>query len=503
MKRRIHILLLQESHGWKNILNQTGVSWSNGLPVGFSDFDASCIIVNRDPDKVELTQIQSFIENGGTAVDTTGALIGEKPESRRITVLKPYLDASFGFKTTGTIHLRNRTKTVKDSANLKGAVSIEAKSRIAFWGIDNDQFYEGFEKSLHTFTHSSLPSVSERTARCSSGEVTRLLLLLLIRLHQHSELPFIRKWPDIKSNKMPATFRIDYDFGKDETVLPLAELLKNYKIPATWYLHTDALTDQTKKVLKNIPEFELGLHCHRHIEFKTAEEYKSDIRHGLEQFNGFKSTPAGYAAPYGNWSSALQQAIESFDFIYSSEFCYDYDSMPSLPVESKTIQIPVHPVSIGTLNRFKYNNRMMSRYFEEVVQLKKLRFEPLHLYHHPNDRNEDVLTQIFDQLKNQNYRFMTYSEYVESWKLITESDAHFYSDGDKVEVKYPYPAAIHIDESITITNEKDISLNELNFVSFADERSAKLIRQREENETLSTFKRLKYGFLAWRWRNKT
>lgn len=502
MKRRIHIILLEGNHGWANILNQIGASWSIGMPGRLTTSDASCIIINREPNKDEVNQIQSFINNSGTAVDTNGVLFGKIPTSVRLTELKPYKERSLLSGSIGTIYLRNRTNAVDNSSLLEGAIAFNPEKRIAFWGIDITQFYEDFEKSQRTFPHSNLPSILERTARCSSGEVSKLLLFILIRLHQEAGLPFIRKWSNKDDEKMPATFRVDYDFGKDEHVLPLAELLRDSQVPATWFLHTEAVSEAAKMVLKNTPGFELTLHCHRHIEFKKAEGYQSDIQDGLSKLKEDGITVTGYAAPYGNWTPVLRQAIESFNFSYSSEFCYDYDSKPSIPPESKTLQIPIHPVSIGSLRRFNFSSKMILHYFEEIIDLKKLRFDSLHLYHHPNDQHTEVLKELFDYAKSNDFRFMSYSEFAENWKLIIKQEAFFYYSNDQLKLDYPYTAAIHTDDSIAVTGEKQISVNDLNFVSFADQNCAELIRKRELNQTLSNFERFKYGFLAWKWRNK-
>lgn len=502
MKRRIHIILLEQDFGWQNMLNQTGASWSAGFSGELRSSDASCIIINREPSETETGAIHSFLDNGGTVIDTTGIIYGESVKVQRINELKPYLHNTEITNCAGTIHLRDKTGFVSDDSFLKGVVAFQDDKNIVHWGIEPGQFYKDFEKSHRTFTHSTLPSVSERTARCSSGEVSKLLLLTLIRLHRDAGLPYIRKWLDMDSEMIPATFRIDYDFGQDEYLVSLSELLNSFNLPATWFLHTDALTEKATAAVISNPQFETALHCHRHVEFKQAEDYKSDIRNGLNRLQELGFEVSGYAAPYGNWSAALQKAIESFEFQYSSEFCYDYDAEPSLPSGGGTLQVPVHPVSIGSLNWFSYSREMMKSYFKEVIDLKKLQYDSLHLYHHPNDRHTEVLETAFENAKIQGFRFMSYSDFADNRNQINDREAYFYANENGIEIDYPFASAIHRDRSVAVTGKKQISLNELDFVSFAHQNCADLIRKREQNNTLSNFKRLKYAFLAWRWRNK-
>ncbi|MDO9028075.1 MAG: hypothetical protein Q7U68_04350, partial [Candidatus Roizmanbacteria bacterium] len=130
--------------------------------------------------------------------------------------------------------------------------------------------------------------------------------------------------------------------------------------------------------------------------------------------------PRGFAAPFGKWNASLAQAIRDLGFSYSSEFSYDYDNLPSpsfvyhgLP---GTLQIPVHPICIGSLRRQGFTSIEMTGYFIDEIEKKLKMREPIVLYHHPTHENLDVVENIFRKIKDLNIPTMKMCEYADWWK---------------------------------------------------------------------------------------
>ncbi len=91
-------------------------------------------------------------------------------------------------------------------------------------------------------------------------------------------------------------------------------------------------------------------------------------------------------------------------FEYSSEFSYDYDNLPSVPRlrhGEGTLQLPIHPICIGSLKRHSYSDKQMIQYFENVIQRKLASSEPIIFYHHPKDGYYDVLDWLFQEMRHE------------------------------------------------------------------------------------------------------
>ena len=506
MKRRIHISLIGKSPGWQNVLNQVGASWSVLKHTTDLDFtNSSCVIINKRLNRDESSDLEKYLHDGGAVIDANGGLSGVTPYQKKLKIIDSLNEPDKRFNHICEISLSKASKIFPNSELLSGTVHFDVKVNrcYAFIGIDPEQFFSGYKKNQTRFPHSKHPTVSERASDSSSFPFAQLILQILIILHNKSGLPFVHKWWHPHKDKQLFTFRIDTDYGTDETTEPLIALLNKYQVPATWFLDVSEQENFDTGRL-SAHNGEAALHCYDHIEFREKDQIIDDIWKGLKFFQRNNLMPAGYAAPYGNWSDQLQSAIDESEFDYSSEFCYDFDSLPSFPAESSVLQIPIHPVSIGTLKRFKYSPEMMTRYFEEQIQLKAHQNQPLNLYHHPNDENLPVLEEIFKKLNSQDYQKMTYSEYSDWWKKRADSNCNFYfAPEGKIESDCELPIAIHNNGTFTVTNSNEITISDLKFVSFAGQSLTDLLIQQMNNQKLPWLTLKKYAFLSWLWRNKS
>ncbi|MEK7251361.1 MAG: hypothetical protein AAB209_13170, partial [Bacteroidota bacterium] len=171
----------------------------------------------------------------------------------------------------------------------------------------------------------------------------------------------------------------------------------------------------------------------------------SKARRKLEQAG--ISSP-GFAAPFGIWNSELAKAIEKTVFEYSSEFSFAYDSLPVYPSNGEqtflTLQVPIHPICIGSLRRIGYTEGQMKEYFRRVIEEKLLRDEPLFFYHHPTHHCCDVVQFIFQYVAEKGIENTTMLEYARWWKkrLSTRLEISFENTKCKVQ------SATSVDESL-------------------------------------------------------
>ena len=324
-------------------------------------------------------------------------------------------------------HLANQDK-IKSVLNLSvgnGHVIVFPEkfiSSIHKSGSIRKNFYSEFSD---TFT-------SEQVSVVSKGIIRNHVQKALEYLFHKRGLPFVHLWfyPDGARNIF--SFRIDTDMGSKEDIISLDDLLQDYNIPATWFVETKSSQKWIDLFLK-LNNQEISYHCYRHKNFFSNKKNAENIAIGLKVLKDAGIKPKGYAAPYGEWNNKIAGAIDSFSFLYSSEFGFAYDTLPLFPYcrngFSKTLQIPIHPVSIGRLHWGGHSEENMLKYFSRIIEQKLLFNEPVILYTHPFEKRLKVFEKVFESIINYNaeiskdinsgtkkIRILTFSDYAEWWK---------------------------------------------------------------------------------------
>jgi hypothetical protein len=165
-------------------------------------------------------------------------------------------------------------------------------------------------------------------------------------------------------------------------------------------------------------EQEIGVHCFHHRTSGDANRIAADIRSAVETLGAVGLSPVGYAAPYGRWSPALAEAVAAARFSYSSEFGFAYDDLP-LECRAGTgrlLQVPVHPVCLGSLRRHSYSEDQSFAYFESVFRRAVTRRMPAFFYHHPNDGHPEVLRRLFALAREARLPMMTMQRFAGWWQ---------------------------------------------------------------------------------------
>lgn len=508
MIRNIHIGVIGKNRGWEQILTQIGVSWSRIDSISSIDVqNQSCIIVCRELNRDELSAIDNYMNHGGAVVDTLGQMIPQQPVIRHLRTVYSGGDQSV-FSHIEEIVINHRTAFHPLSDQLGGLAWFDPapKRSLAFLSLPVHLLADPQPLTHTQFRSSDLPAVAERTAARSSGPYIEACLIVLKKLHSKSGVPFVHKWWMPDADRQLATFRIDSDYGTRQAINSLGETVTEFNVPATWFLHVEA-HEEWLNHFKKFSGQEIALHCYRHNEFKISTQYSVDIRAGLQHLRRHGYDPKGYAAPYGYWGREIGDALSEFNFLYSSEFGYDYDSLPSRPRSSLTLQLPVHPISIGSFRRFKFEPEMIVNYFDELIQSKQLQHQPFHLYHHPGDGHEDILKAIFEKLNRDSVRWMSYSDWA-SWWIDRKScsfNATFDTDLNTVRVKKKdeLPVAVHQSENSFLIGEKPtIDLEQGRFTPYIEPELVKLVNQRRNGDRLSPLRMKKDALMTHLWRNR-
>jgi hypothetical protein len=513
MKRRIRIGYIGQNRSWEQLLGQIGVAWERlnpGKSISIASY--SSVIVDRKLSRSEQTHVDEYLKNNGALLDATGTFCSGSLRKTTLTAIYPESeDPLFGH--IDVIPVYGSAYRISSSGLLDGTVWLDPspKRHLAFCGLPVDRLWHDYKTIHKSFGNTSGAATAERASALQSHPYFEVILTLLKTLHDQSGLPFIHTWWHPDSKKHAATFRIDSDYGNLESITTLSKSAQRSNIPLTWFLHVSHHAGYLPQLIESIPETdEIALHCYRHYEYQTEEQYRSDILEGLKLLQKNGVYPKGYAAPYGSWTEAIASALQQFSFEYTSEFGYDYDSLPSVSKKSSILQLPIHPVSIGSFRRFRSEMSDVRHYFNQTIKLKHLTHQPLHLYHHPNDGEPDQFTELLTLLEPGDYQWMTYTDWSNWWRQRTAAAFNAYFDTDTVQLgitgsgSHQFPMAIHLQNKfhISFISDTTLHLGELPFRPYINPELKSIIEKRKSETAISWFRQTKDQWLTHIWRNR-
>ena len=416
MKRIIRIGLSHHSTGWEALLKQIGADWDRLSNHSTYESTFSCIIINGPLSEGMSTKTDQFISNGGAVIDAFGSLSKSSLSGSTIrTILPAPSDSSLGIYDP--IDIYARCSRHREAQFLQKTIFVHTSKPFAFIGIPVDILMNSNESSLKAFPATTKPYPAEHVQKRSKQVLFHLLLNILVRLHERIQLPFVHKWWYPDQTDSVFMFRIDTDFAEQEHISELGEFLSRNGIRPTWFLHVQA-HEKWLSHFNTWRDHELAIHCMQHKAHSTSGLYRSDIERALQILTANEIYPKGYASPYGIWNRQVRNALKLFSFSYSTEFAYDYDNFPSNPPDESglPLQIPVHPICIGTLRRGGYTDDQMISYFIQVIEKKRAAREPVALYHHPLDGKLNVWQEVFSYLKTHEMEHLTMIEWAEWWE---------------------------------------------------------------------------------------
>jgi hypothetical protein len=259
----------------------------------------------------------------------------------------------------------------------------------------------------------------EEVSLVSKGSIRRIVTRALENLFHSAQLPFVHLWFYPKDVSNVFIFRADTDYGTIHQIDQLYHLSQKYNIPTTWFVDTKSQQSWIN-YFSEMQNQEIGVHCYEHRNYNSYAENYSNIKKAYDLLKDAGIGPRGFAAPFGKWNPTLAQAVRDIGFSYSSEFSYDYDNLPSRSIIysglTGTLQIPVHPICIGSLRRQGFTRIEMTEYFINEIEKKLKMREPIVLYHHPTHENLDVVENVFRKIKDLNVPTMKMYEYADWWK---------------------------------------------------------------------------------------
>ncbi len=445
---RLHVGIIDESPGWRSLLLQEGISFSV-ITEAISVDAFSAVIAGRNITSQSVDWIRSYLSDGGSVLCTAGCytqLTGQVSEQRFVKYVYPQPKTIF--RKTEIIDLMKECRIpeganelLSDSNRPSVFVGTFGKGYLIVLPFDAGELMLDQRVATKSFyaRRSRLPF--EQVSSVSKNGIRQLVSQSLEVLHHKRGLPYVHCWYFPHDAKNIFALRIDTDRGSRDEIRNLYGLLSGAtgrKISASWFVDVKSQKHWLDEYA-SMEGQEIALHCYEH---KRYEEYRSadeDIRIASDIMKKVSIHAKGFAAPYGSWNAEVGKAIETHGFDYSSEFSYDYDSIPSFPYVderfSDVLQVPVHPVSIGSLRRQGCSEQEMKQYFHHILEKKISASEPLFFYHHPKDHHESVLEEIFGWIQKNGIQNMTMEAYARWWKKRQTAKNEIHLNGASLTVK--------------------------------------------------------------------
>lgn len=419
--------LVAPSPAWEAILSQEGLPWMH-LPSQEEWFDmCSVLIVTRRLEGRDRDHATHFLQRGGAVLGSAQHFNGlARMSSRPVHLRYIVSEGDPLFASVRLIdlampgHIPREANHLRTDGNehavfageLGGGIGVvlpfDMQAAVADARVTSKAFYCHRER---------LPS--ERVSLVARGEIRHLVRSALTWLHNMRGFPYAHLWYFPGDAHSVATLRVDTDGAPRDDIDALHRIMQDAGVRGTWFL--DVQAHETW-----LPHFhalagqEIGLHCYEHRFGSDVKADEANIRRGNDLLRAAGWTVAGFAAPFGTWTPAYGALIDRMGFAYSSEFGCGYDTLPFLPerhaATSTTLQVPIHPISIGSLLRTGASGRSMKQYFEDTAADLVSRQMPLFFYHHPTHRHWDVVHAMVSTYQDPGIMKLTLGEYARWWQ---------------------------------------------------------------------------------------
>ncbi|MBI5474586.1 MAG: hypothetical protein HY961_19795 [Ignavibacteriae bacterium] len=422
----LRIGLIAHSASWEQILLQEGVPYFNDDPATLVA-TCSAIVVNRTLDVNERNLLEEYLQSGGAVLGSAAHLdgvCGTQSSSEWNEYLVADHDEIFAGVTLVDIgaeiripreanHLRTQHNSHAVFAGpLGGGYAVILPFDLAALMTDtraaHKSFYAGRDR---------LPT--ERVSLVNKAELHHLLHDALKYLHGARSFPYAHLWyfPDGRKNVF--AFRIDTDKGSRQEIDALYHAAIEFDVKMSWFLDVKS-HEEWLQHFAFLAGQEIGIHCYEHQVFDSYDENLKNITKAKLKLERAGIASSGFTAPFGMWSVELGRAIDKVGFEYSSEFSYAYDALPLFPMNKDVffyaLQLPIHPICIGSLKQAGYSEVQMNDYFTRVIDAKLARDEPLFFYHHPTHHCFDVMKDIFRRIEELGIGNVTMLEFARWWR---------------------------------------------------------------------------------------
>jgi hypothetical protein len=232
--------------------------------------------------------------------------------------------------------------------------------------------------------------LTERVSRHDKGRIRRRLIGRLRQAVTAAGGVWIRVAPFPYPYRSAFSFRADLDEPVAEDYFRFAEARASLGDCCTHFVSTHAYAHHPS-VLRDLKDHDTQSHGHFHHIYRDPEANRLNLERAHRLLASFGLEPTAFAGPHGRWSPGLDDALEDFGYLYSSDFQLGYDDFPFFPWKcdrfSRVLQIPVHPVCEGLfLEAGLDDGRAIGEYLAGAVATRLAAGELAIAYGHPERR---------------------------------------------------------------------------------------------------------------------
>ncbi|MCK4957098.1 MAG: hypothetical protein KAS49_05640 [Candidatus Cloacimonetes bacterium] len=466
----LQIGLIGKHVGIESILRQEGLPYR--LIVEIDDLNVSdyALLICLGNFSLDPQKISNYLANGGAVLfDSTSyaKLKNLKFKKRKVNFLTPN---SAEFLHVGLVDIYSKISIVK-SESLKvvdAGLKIQKFKNNAIvipFDIDNLLFDSRIKRKRFIAEREEL--ASERVSVVSKAGVRKILLRCLEMLFEARNLPMVQKWYFPKLPKTHFIFRVDTDFCDEKEANDLLAICRKHNIIGSWFVDTKQ-TERLKNCYSKMIDQEIGLHCFQHLVFDDYAKNKENIDAGKANLDKANITYHGFVSPLGEWNTNLEKALVDTGFLYSSEFGFDYDNLPSVQKngDRTILQIPIHPISTGRMRRSHFSMDEMIAYYKKVIDEKVKNHELIVFYHHPGHPHLPVFDKVFAYINKLDIPTSTMMQFASWWKKRDEIEINPTYENDVIKLDSTPHINIRIyykNKETVVAAKNRITLTELDF----------------------------------------
>jgi hypothetical protein len=448
---RIRVGVLGNEEGWETLLRQEGIPHAPATRAE-SPAEFSAIVASGTLDRPSLDVARGFLAAGG-GVLCSGSVFRQLSGRATEKVFVRYVagDRESELFEPSLVDIcsmceipPNPNALRSDRGVFTGWVGESGGGHLVVLPFDAAALALDRRAGIKSFYAAGRRLPFERVSLVSKGGVRRIVSGGLKNLHHRRGMPYVHQWYYPGGQHSVFSLRIDTDYAGRSEIEKLHELGRRFDVPLTWFVHVEAQKDFLG-LFRQMSGDEVGIHCFRHRAYRDADSLSGDLKSALREFKAAGLEGRSFASPYGQWGEPLARRLDQFGFVYSSEFAYDYDGLPSFPHLdggfSQTLQVPIHPVSIGNLRRIGFREDEIVGYFRFLIERKAGGREPLLLYHHPKNGCTTALEEIFRLVRESGIRPARMSEYASWWKGRNTAGWRISVEGESLTIQTPAAAA--------------------------------------------------------------
>ena len=441
---RIRVGIFGNEDGWETLLRQEGIPHAP-VPREESPGEFSAIVASGELDPSSLDRIRGFLAAGG-GVLCSGKVFGQLSECATEKMFIRYVagDEDGKFFEPGIVDILsvcevppNANALRSDRGRFTSWVGGSGGGHMVVLPFDASDLVLDRRSGTKSFYAAGRRLPFERVSLISKGGVQRIVSSGLKILHHLQGVPYAHQWYYPAGQHSVFSLRIDTDYADRSEIEALHDLGRRFDVPLTWFVHVGAQKDFLG-LFRQMSGDEVGIYCFQHRVYRDADSLAEDVKSALHEFEAAGLEGRSFSSPFGHWEEPLARRLDQFGFVYSSEFAYDYDGLPSFPRLnggfSSTLQVPIHPVSVGSLRRIGFREDEIIAYFRLLIEKKVRAREPILLYHHPKNDCMTALEEVFRLVRESGIRPARMHEYATWWKARS-------TDGWRIGVE---------DESMTI-----------------------------------------------------